>query len=193
MFFVVKRLVDILCCLLLLPLLVVVSLVLLVTNPTWNTGPLFFIQDRMGQGCKKFRAIKFRSMTAATGAARGALDPLETDRITPLGNFLRKSRIDELPQILNVLFGDMSLIGPRPDFYEHAQEYIKTIPGYRARHAVKPGISGFAQTEVGYADCLDSVGAKVKADLFYIRNRHLLVEFWIFWRTLVTVFGRHGA
>jgi len=192
-FFLVKRGFDLLTCLLLVPLLAIAAVGLLLVNPFWNAGPLLFVQTRMGQGCKPFRAIKFRSMTAVSGAARGAHDPLEHDRITPLGHFIRKSRIDELPQILNVLMGQMSLIGPRPDFYDHAVEYVRSIPGYRARHAVKPGISGFAQTEVGYADSADMVASKVKADLFYIRNRRLIVEFWLVWRTLVTVLGRHGA
>lgn len=174
-------------------MLVMAGFCLLLVNPIWNKGPLLFMQSRMGQGCQPFTAVKFRSMTVVTEVSRGAHDPLEQDRITRLGHFIRKSRIDELPQILNVLKGEMSLIGPRPDYIGHALEYIKTVPGYRARHAVKPGISGFAQTEVGYADTPEAVLAKVKADLFYIRNRRLLVEFWIVWRTLVTVFGRHGA
>jgi len=192
-FFVAKRLLDLAVCLLLLPFFAVFALGLLIVNPFGNAGPLFYVQTRMGRGCKPFRAIKFRSMTVATEVARGAHDPLETDRITAVGKFLRKTRVDELPQILNVFRNEMSLIGPRPDYFEHAKEYIKTVPGYRARHAVKPGISGFAQTEVGYADDEDTVKTKVQADLLYIRNRSTLLECWIFWRTLVTVFGRHGS
>lgn len=132
-------------------------------------------------------------MRCTASVKRGAHDPLEVDRVTQLGRFLRRTRIDELPQVVNVLRGEMSLIGPRPDFFDHAIEYVETVPGYRQRHMVKPGISGFAQTEVGYADSMDAVAAKVAADLYYIRNRRTRLEAWIFWRTLVTVFGRRGA
>lgn len=192
-FQVAKRGFDVVVSLMLVPVYLVACAVLLLANPHFNRGKLLFVQPRMGQGTKPFQALKFRSMTDAPAVARGAHDPLETDRITKLGRFLRKSRIDELPQIFNVLKGEMSLIGPRPDFYAHAEEYLKTVPGYRARYSVRPGISGYAQTEVGYADNLDAVSAKVAADLYYIRNRRLRLEAWIVWRTLQTVFGRHGA
>lgn len=193
LYFVSKRAFDIVMSLILMPLLIGMSIVLLIANPFCNRGPVFYTQQRMGRRAEPFTAIKFRSMRTATAQARGAHDPLEVDRITSFGLFLRKSRLDELPQIVNVLKGEMSLIGPRPDYYGHAKEYIKTIPGYRARHAVRPGISGFAQTEIGYADTLDSVKAKVAADLFYIRNRRVLLEVWIVWRTLQTILGRKGA
>lgn len=192
-FRIAKRAFDIGVSVLLMPAFLMTCLVLILVNPFLNKGPLFFVQQRMGHGTKSFAAIKFRSMTEAPKVERGARDPLEVDRITPLGQFLRKSRLDELPQILNVFKGDMSLIGPRPDYFAHAEEYLTSIPGYRARHAVRPGISGYAQTEVGYADNMDAVAAKVAADLYYIRNRRLRLEAWIFWRTLVTVFGRKGA
>ena len=192
-FRVAKRGFDVVVSLLLLPAFVLTCALLLVLNPFLNKGRLFFVQQRMGHGTAPFAAIKFRSMTDVLKVERGAKDPLEIDRITQLGHFLRKSRLDELPQVLNVLAGDMSLIGPRPDYYAHAEEYLTSIPGYRARHNVRPGISGYAQTEVGYADNMDAVAAKVAADLYYIRNRRLRLEAWIFWRTLVTVFGRKGA
>lgn len=192
-FVIAKRAFDIIVSAILLPALVSVAVVLAIVNPFMNKGPLLFVQERMGKGTRPFNAIKFRSMTVAETVERGANDPLETDRITPLGHFLRASRIDELPQILNVLAGDMSLVGPRPDYYPHAQEYLELVPGYRARHAVRPGISGYAQTEVGYVDNMDAVSAKVAADLYYIRNRRIRLEGWIVWRTLQTVFGRKGV
>jgi len=188
-----KRTVDITFSLVLMPVLLVACLVLLIANLRYNPGTLFFVQTRMGKDTDPFQAIKFRSMRSDDAEARGAHDPLEKDRITPLGHILRKTRLDELPQIINVLRGDMSLIGPRPDYYDHAVEYVASIPGYRSRHIVKPGISGYAQTEVGYADTMDAVAAKVAADLYYIRNRRTRLEAWIFWRTLVIVFGRRGV
>lgn len=138
-------------------------------------------------------AIKFRSMTCVAEVTRGADDPLEVNRITPLGGFLRKSRLDEIPQIINVLRGEMSLIGPRPDCYEHAETYIESIPGYRERHAALPGISGLAQTEVGYVQGIDATRLKVAADLDYINRQSFRLDTWILWRTLKIVAGRGGA
>lgn len=193
MFFGFKRTFDIVVSVLLLPLLAISALLLLALNPFHNRGPLFFVQTRMGRNCKPFKAIKFRSMTSVERVARGADCPLDEDRITPLGGFLRKSRIDELPQIINVLRGDMSLIGPRPDYFSHAKRYLREIPGYRARHMVRPGISGLAQTELGYAVGIEATRRKVQADLFYIANTNLALELWIFWRTLSVVAKRAGS
>jgi lipopolysaccharide/colanic/teichoic acid biosynthesis glycosyltransferase len=146
----------------------------------------------MGQDCQGFRAVKFRTMTDVESVARRADDPLEHDRITPLGYFLRKSRIDELPQILNVLVGQMSLIGPRPDFFDHALVYLDVVPGYRERHSMKPGISGLAQTELGYVEGLAATERKAAVDLYYIRNASLKLDTWVFWRTLCVVMSRGG-
>lgn len=187
-----KRAFDICGAVLLMPLLAALTLGFLLLNPFFNRGPLFFIQNRMGFQCKPFAAMKFRTMTDAKGQARGAYDMLETDRITALGRLMRKTRIDELPQIINVLHGEMSLIGPRPDHYDHACVYLREVPGYRARHQVVPGISGFAQTEVGYVDGLDGVHRKVAADLHYIAHATFAFDLWITWRTLVVVLARRG-
>lgn len=192
-FYAMKRAMDIFFSLLLLPTLAVLGVILLVLNPFYNAGPLFFVQTRLGMGCKPFRAIKFRSMTPVERVVRSAEDGIEVDRITPLGRFMRKSRIDELPQILNVLKGDMSLIGPRPDFIGHARRYLRVIPGYRERHMVRPGISGLAQTEYGYAEGYEATLRKVQYDLYYISNTNVALEFWIFWRTIMIVARRAGA
>lgn len=188
-----KRAVDIVLSLMLLPVLGLCALGLLVLNPLWNRGPLFFVQTRMGRDCQPFQAIKFRSMRPAASVTRAANDPLEIDRITPAGRFIRKARIDELPQLLNVLKGDMSLIGPRPDSYAHAMDYLDVVPGYRARHAVRPGISGLAQTELGYIEGFEATRRKVQADLYYIAHTNLLMEAWIVWRTIAVVATRSGA
>ncbi|WP_323764769.1 sugar transferase [Marinovum sp.] len=188
-----KRVFDIGFSLCLMPILVVTALCLMILNPFLNRGSLLYIQPRMGRDCRAFPAMKFRSMLPAASISRGANDPLETHRITALGRFLRKSRLDELPQLINVLRGDMSLIGPRPDYFHHARYYLRVIPGYRARHSVRPGISGLAQTQLGYAAGIEATAAKVRADLYYIQNAGFRLEAWIFWRTLVTVLGRHGA
>lgn len=174
--------------------LAVITVVLLVVNPFLNKGPLFFQQARMGLGCRAFTVVKFRTMSQVTGTSgvRGAFDALEADRISRFGRFLRRTRIDELPQIINVLRGEMSLIGPRPDSYEHASVYLDRVPGYRTRHDILPGISGFAQTEVGYVDGIDGISHKVAADLHYLAHVSFRLDLWIFWRTLCVVVGRKG-
>ncbi len=188
-----KPVFDVAMSLVLLPLLVVVAMLLLVLNPFFNPGPLFYMQPRMGRGCRAFTAIKFRTMTPAARITRSAEDPLEHDRITPLGRIMRRSRIDELPQILNVLRGDMSLIGPRPDYFHHARRYVRSVPGYRRRHDVRPGISGLAQTDLGYVDCTEGTRRKVALDLRYVDEMSLRLDLYVFWRTLVTVFWRRGC
>lgn len=175
-----------------MPLLITFAL-LLVLNPVLNPGPLLFVQDRMGLHCRPFRAYKLRTMTVASDEVRGPFDPLETRRITPLGGLLRRTRLDELPQILNILRGEMSLIGPRPDYMAHAEVYLGTVPGYRERHAVLPGITGYAQTELGYVADEEGIRAKVAADLHYVRRASFLFDLWITWRTALVVLRGEGA
>ena len=150
LFWINKRIFDIILSLLLLPLFFAIGTILLVFNLFFNRGRLVFIQKRMGKNCNFFFAIKFRTMTYVKEITRKYDDPIETNRITPLGKILRKTRIDELPQILNVLKGDMSLIGPRPDYYLHALEYLQNVEGYRERYTIRPGISGLSQIRLGY-------------------------------------------
>lgn len=188
-----KRPLDIAFCFVLLPVFLIVALALLLSNPFFNQGPLFYLQTRMGKDCRAFRLLKFRSMRFSQKVSRSSNDPLEQDRITPLGRFLRKSRIDELPQILNVLAGHMSLIGPRPDYFHHARRFVQTVPGYRDRHAVRPGISGLAQIKLGYVEGHDATLRKVQADLYYIEHSNLRMEMWIFWQTVLTVIFRRGS
>ena len=142
LFWINKRLFDIIVCLLLIPLLFIISIIILIFNYFFNPGSLFFIQERMGKNCSVFSAIKFRTMVPVREITRKYDDPIEENRITSFGKILRKCRIDELPQILNVLKGEMSLIGPRPDYYLHALEYMKNVKGYRERHFIRPGITG---------------------------------------------------
>lgn len=188
-----KMLFDLSVSVLLLFPLTFIALVPLVLNPFFNKGPLIFLQSRMGQDCRAFIAIKFRTMSTEPACSRGAYDALETDRISALGRLLRKSRIDELPQIINVLRGEMSLIGPRPDAFAHAAVYIRQVPGYARRHQVLPGISGYAQTEVGYVDGLADLHRKVAADLYYLKHASFGFDLWITWRTVCVVLGRKGS
>ncbi|MEM7210940.1 MAG: sugar transferase [Pseudomonadota bacterium] len=189
----IKRSIDISVAVLALPAVAMIALVLLILNPVWNRGPLIFSQTRMGWRCKPFRAYKFRTMTSAPEISRGPNDPLETDRITRLGTFLRKTRLDEFPQFINVLRGEMSVIGPRPDYWEHAEHYSRTISGYRRRHAMKPGITGLAQVDNGYAEGVDATVVKTQHDLDYINRASLGTDLYIFWRTVKVMLTGFGA
>jgi len=187
LFWINKRIFDIILCLLLLPLLFVIAIILLVFNRFLNSGRLFFIQKRMGKNCEFFFAIKFRTMTDIKEITRKFDDPIEINRITPLGKFLRKMRIDELPQILNVLKGEMSLIGPRPDYYKHALEYLKNVEGYRERHTIRPGITGLSQIRLGYVESLEATIKKTSIDNYYIQNLSYNVELKIIVNTIIII------
>jgi lipopolysaccharide/colanic/teichoic acid biosynthesis glycosyltransferase len=179
--------------LLALPLVLGIALVLLLLNPWYNPGPLFFVQERLGRHRQPFRMIKFRTMTVAPARARGCEDGVETCRITPLGAILRKSRLDELPNFLNVLRGEMSTIGPRPDCREHAEQYLKTIPHYAYRYMVKPGISGLAQIEMGYAEGSEQTALKAHYDQLYVETSCGRLDVYIAWRTLIVMMTGFGA
>jgi len=182
-----KRIFDIFVSLLLLPLLAVIGIIILFLNQFFNKGRLLFIQKRMGRDCEYFFAYKFRTMSDIKKIDRKYDDPIETNRITPLGKVLRQMRIDELPQILNVLKGDMSLIGPRPDYYEHALEYLKTVEGYRERHIIRPGITGLSQIRLGYVDSLEATSKKASIDNYYIQNVGYIIELKIILNTILII------
>ena len=187
-----KRAFDIVVAGVLLVPMILIALALCVLNPLLNPGPVFFRQVRMGRDCQSFVAWKFRTMCATKVPKRGAFDGLDTDRVTPLGRVLRAVRADELPQIINVLAGEMSMIGPRPDALSHALQYVVEVPGYADRYRLRPGISGYAQTEVGYVDTREALHRKVAADLHYLAHWSLAFDLWIVWRTLIVVLRREG-
>ena len=187
MFWFNKRLFDIFISLLLIPLLLLFSIIVLFFNYFFNKGSLLYIQDRMGKNCTIFSAIKFRTMVSVKEITRSYDDPIEINRITSFGKILRKSRIDELPQIINVLKGEMSLIGPRPDYYIHALEYLKNVKGYRERHNIRPGITGLSQIRLGYAEGLEATAKKASVDNYYIQNVNYIIELKIIGNTLITI------
>ena len=187
LFWINKRMFDIFVCLLLLPVLLTISIILLFFNYFFNSGSLFFIQDRMGKNCDVFSAIKFRTMTPIKEITRKHDDPIEINRITSLGKILRKIRIDELPQILNVLKGEMSMIGPRPDYYIHALEFLKNIEGYRERHIIRPGITGLSQIRLGYIEGVEATKKKVAIDNYYIQNVGYIIELKIIINTILVI------
>ena len=187
LFWINKRIFDIFVSLLLLPLLIIIGIILFILNRFFNSGELFFIQERMGKNCEVFFAIKFRTMTSTKEVTRKYNDPIEINRITPLGKILRKMRIDELPQVLNVLKGEMSLIGPRPDYYLHALKYLEYVEGYRERHAIRPGITGLSQIRLGYVETLEATSKKTSIDNYYIQNIGYIIELKIILNTLLII------
>ena len=192
LFWINKRMFDISVCILLLPFLFIISIILLIINIPFNSGSLFFVQDRMGKNCVSFPAIKFRTMEYIKEITRKYDEPVEVNRITSFGKILRKSRIDELPQILNVLKGEMSLIGPRPDYYIHALEYLKNVKGYRERHIIRPGITGLSQIRLGYAEGLEATAKKASVDNYYIQNINYTIELKIIGNTIITIIRGMG-
>jgi len=173
--------------LVLMPVIAVIALALLILNPFLNPGSLFFVQDRMGQGGRLFRMIKFRTMTASNVETRDPNAKLEENRITRLGSFMRKSRIDELPNFINVLRGEMSVVGPRPDAYNHASYFNESVEGYSSRHRLKPGITGLAQVEMGYVEGEAATFQKAKYDNIYVTRLCGRLELYVIYRTFFVI------
>lgn len=173
---------------LVLPLLPFVALGIKVTSP----GPILFRQVRVGQGDRPFVLYKFRSMRADAEKASGAVWAQKDDpRVTRFGKFLRTSRLDELPQLYNVLRGDMSLVGPRPERPEFVDKLKEVIPYYSERHFVKPGVTGWAQVKYPYGASVDDAIEKLRYDLYYIKNMSMLLDIIIVLETIkVVLFGR---
>ncbi len=159
-----------------------------------ETGhPIFFSQDRLGINGQVYRITKFRTMrqdAEKDGKARMATE--NDDRVTRIGRFLRKSHLDELPQFLSVLIGTMSLVGPRAERPELVDTLQEEIPFYRARLFVKPGITGWAQVNYGYASTIQQTIIKLEYDLYYIKHRNLFLDILIILRTAGAVFGLKG-
>jgi exopolysaccharide biosynthesis polyprenyl glycosylphosphotransferase len=155
--------------------------------------PIFYSQPRLGKGGLSYVIYKYRSMRKDAEADGKVKVAEENDpRVTRVGNFLRRSRIDELPQFWNVLSGEMSLVGPRAERYELVNSYQKQIPFYRARLLVKPGLTGWAQINYGYAATVYDTVVKIEYDLFYIKHRSLSMDINIILRTIGTVLRRTG-
>jgi len=171
--------------LLISPILIIVAILIASSSP----GPILFVQDRYGLDCKRFRIYKFRTMHVLESGDQPCLKQATRNdpRITPLGRFLRRWSIDELPQLLNVLKGEMSLVGPRPHAVDHNEQYRQLIPGYMQRHAFKPGITGLAQVEGwrGETKTLEEMSKRVDADLRYQRDWSLKLDIKILIRTFI--------
>lgn len=162
-------------------------------NAVTSPGPLFYPQVRVGKGGKSFVLYKFRSMIPKAEEGCGAVWACEhDDRITPVGRLLRKTRLDEVPQVWNVLKGDMSLVGPRPERPEFVQELLKVVPFYQVRHAVRPGITGWAQVRYRYGSSIEDALVKLEFDLYYIKRQSVYLELSILVKTVAVMLGLKG-
>jgi sugar transferase (PEP-CTERM system associated) len=173
-----------------LPLMLVAAIGIKLTSP----GPLLYRQTRVGLDNRLFTLYKFRSMRQNAEASTGAVWAAKDDpRITRFGKFLRRSRLDEVPQFFNVLRGDMAIVGPRPERPEFAKTLSERIPYYRQRHCVKPGITGWAQINHKYGDTVEDTISKLEYDLYYIKNVSLSLDAYIVFHTLKTMLLSRGS
>ena len=164
----------------------------LIGNLVANRGPLFYTQERVGKKGKTFKIIKLRSMIK-NAERNGAVWAAKNDvRITSFGKFLRNTRLDEAPQFINILKGDMNLIGPRPERPEFVENLEKAIPFYGIRHVVRPGLTGWAQVNYPYASTLEDQETKLRYDLYYIKERNFFLDFKIIIKTITTVLFFRG-
>ena len=191
-----KRYLDIVAALfsltLLSPFLLVIAVLIKLDSP----GPVLFRQDRVGHRGKVFSIYKFRSMSNAppSKVETSADMTRENDmRITRIGKFIRPTRIDEIPQMLNILMGDMSLIGPRPETVNLSKLYESEIPNYRYRHVVRPGITGWAQVRQGHVTEVDDITEKLKFDFYYVKNVSMWLDLLIIIQTIRVVVTGFGA
>lgn len=181
-------------------------LVVLLTAPAWvplgalvalavkldSAGPAVFSQWRTGQHGRPFRIYKFRTMVVQENAA-AQFAKVNDSRITRIGHFLRMSRLDEIPQLVNVLLGHMSLIGPRPEQHTFVQDFAVSIPSYPYRHLVRPGITGWAQVMQGYAASTEETTVKLSYDLYYVNHYSLALDLLIVVKTIKTMLTGFGA
>jgi exopolysaccharide biosynthesis polyprenyl glycosylphosphotransferase len=172
------------------PVMLSVAVLIKLTSP----GPALLRQQRVGKNDRLFTLYKFRSMVIDAEARSGAVWAARNDpRITPVGRWLRRLRLDELPQLFNVLKGDMSIVGPRPERPEFAGELEKRIPYYRHRHCIKPGITGWAQINHKYGDSIEDTIVKLEYDLYYIKNLAPALDALIMFRTAKVMLLSRGA
>jgi sugar transferase (PEP-CTERM system associated) len=175
--------------LLLSPLILIISILIKIDSP----GSVFYKQERVGENCKEFKLLKFRSMVESAEANGPVWAAENDDRITRIGRWIRKWRLDEIPQMVNVLQGDMSFVGPRPERAYFVEILRKEIPFYDQRFCVKPGITGWAQVKYQYGASKDDAIEKLMYDLYYIKNLSPLYDLLIIFETIKVVLSGKGA
>jgi exopolysaccharide biosynthesis polyprenyl glycosylphosphotransferase len=188
----IKRFIDvfasILALIVLLPMYLILALVVKISSP----GPVFFLQERIGKNGKPFQIIKYRTMYVDAEKAGPQLSSSQDPRITPIGRFLRKTRLDEFPQFINVIAGDMSLVGPRPERQFYIDQISAIEPQYLHLNKVRPGITSWGQVKFGYAENVDQMLQRMKFDLLYLKNRSLALDFKIMLYTILIIFKGSG-
>jgi sugar transferase (PEP-CTERM system associated) len=173
-----------------LPVMLLVALSIKLTSP----GPVLYHQQRVGLNGRPFTLHKFRTMRMDAEAETGAVWAKEDDpRVTRVGRFLRRSRLDELPQCWNVLKGDMSLVGPRPERPEFVADLTRQIPFYRQRHVIRPGLTGWAQVRYSYGASVEDAMQKLQFELYYIKNMSMALDLYVIAETVKTVLVRRGS
>ncbi|MGL5905032.1 MAG: sugar transferase, partial [Cetobacterium sp.] len=175
-----------------LPFMILTYFLVKLDNPKkFFSNPAFFKQNRIGISGEVFQIVKFRSMRLHDPNEHSKYASEKDDRITAVGKFIRKTRLDELPQIINVLNGDMSFVGPRPEWDELGRDYEKKINMYKLRYAVKPGLTGWAQVMYPYGASLDDAKKKLEYDIYYIKHQNIALDIIILFKTVkVVLFGK---
>lgn len=188
----VKRLMDIVISLIallcLIPFFIFSAIAVKLSSP----GTIFFLQDRVGRDGKRFKIIKFRTMYTDAEKAGPQLSKEGDPRITPIGRFMRKTRLDEFPQFVNVLLGQMSLVGPRPERQFYIDQIVAVEPQYMHLTRVRPGITSWGQVKYGYAENVEQMLQRMKFDLIYMKNRSLALDIKIMFYTVIIVFKAQG-
>jgi exopolysaccharide biosynthesis polyprenyl glycosylphosphotransferase len=188
-----KRLIDVMLSTVGLLVLAVLIPFIALANAISSRGPLFYRQVRVGRGGRNFAVVKFRTMRPDAEQDTGAVWAQAGDsRVTPVGRWLRKTRLDEFPQVLNALRGEMSLIGPRPERPEFVDDLARQIPFYRARLAAKPGLTGWAQVRFGYGNSVDDARTKLEYDLYYVRHASFTLDALIVLKTIGVMLRLQG-
>ncbi len=164
----------------------------LIGNMVGNRGPLFYRQVRVGEGGFQFSILKFRTMRPGNGALSNEWTTEDDPRITPFGHFLRRSHLDEVPQMINIVRGQLSIVGPRPEQPRYVQELTAKLPFYDLRHLAKPGLTGWAQVKYGYAGSESDAIEKLQYEFYYLRHQGLMLDLRVVGRTLRSVFQRSG-
>ncbi len=187
----IKRVFDLIIAVILIimtiPILLITAIIIKLESP----GPVVFKQFRIGKNMKKFKIYKFRSMRVHDSDKYSKYTLNNDERVTRFGKFIRKTRIDELPQLFCVLKGTMSFVGPRPEWDELVEEYEKKIPYYNLRHLIKPGITGWAQVMYPYGECVEDAQRKLEYDIYYLKNQDFLMDILTIMKTAkIVIFGK---
>ncbi|MCF6129935.1 sugar transferase [Flavobacterium sp. AS60] len=191
-YLIVVRLFEIIFSLIGLSIGIVILPLILIGNLFGNRGKLFYTQERVGKNGKIFNIVKYRTMVKNAEEEGAVFATTNDSRVTPFGKIMRKSRMDEIPQFINILKGDMAVIGPRPERPIFVNEIAEVMPFYETRHVIKPGLTGWAQVNYSYGETIDDSLIKLQYDLYYIKHRSIFLDVNIIFKTLSTVLLYRG-